>query len=89
MAEHDEKHDEDHSAPDIFPGVHNHPHLPFRAGRHRLAHFLRPNGKKVHIAGSPDEFETIKRKLSTAQPGRDDWEIVINGSLEHVSVSPC
>jgi hypothetical protein len=82
MAEHDEK--QPGTEHTTHPG-HNHQHLPFYATRHRFAHFLKPNGKKVHIAGSPDEFESLKRRLSTVQPNQDEWEVVINGSLEHVS----
>jgi hypothetical protein len=83
----DEKHDSTEHMSSTAPTNHSeHTHLPFRSGRHRLRHILRPDGKKVHIAGSPDEFKTLKRTLSTTQPDLDSWEVVIHGSLEHVSL---
>ncbi|KAF2432248.1 hypothetical protein EJ08DRAFT_609485 [Tothia fuscella] len=50
----------------------------------RLRHFLRPNGKKVHIAHSPDEVERLKRSLSVSDPAGEGFDVVIHGSLDHI-----
>jgi hypothetical protein len=65
-------------------GVHGH------AGR-RLRHFFRPDGRKVHIAATPEEVEKLKRKLSVSDPtlmGDKGFDVVIHGSLDHVSSFP-
>jgi hypothetical protein len=53
----------------------------------RIRKILRPDGKKLHIAQSPEEVEKLKRSLSAVSPMDQDWEVIIHGSLEHVSVS--
>jgi hypothetical protein len=63
---------------------HHHPHLPHlhHTGK-RLRHFLRPDGRKVHVAGSPDEADLLRKTLSsTEKPG--EFDLVIHGSPEHV-----
>jgi len=62
-------------------GSHHHHHL-HHTGK-RLRHFFRPDGRKVHIAGSPDEFETLQRTLSMIE--KDNFDLVIHGTPEHVS----
>jgi ATP sulfurylase len=58
---------------------HHHHH---HTGR-RLRHFLRPDGKKVHIAGSPEEANVLRNTL--AKDEKDvDFDLVIHGSPEHV-----
>jgi hypothetical protein len=52
----------------------------------RVRKILRADGKKLHIAQSPEEMEKLKRRLSTIDPMDQDWEVVIHGSLEHVSI---
>jgi hypothetical protein len=64
------------------PHQHHHSHLGHHTGK-RLKHFLRPDGRKVHIASSPDEANHIRKKLSTAN--EKDFDLVIHGSPEHVS----
>ncbi|KAF2878191.1 bacterial low temperature requirement A protein-domain-containing protein [Massariosphaeria phaeospora] len=59
----------------------HHPHL-HRTGR-RLRHFLRPDGRKVHIAGSPEEANLLRKTLSTTEK-ENDFDLVIHGSPEHV-----
>ena len=51
----------------------------------RVRHIVRPDGRKVHVAGSPADVEPLKRKISTVMPNEDEWDIVIHGSGEHVS----
>jgi hypothetical protein len=65
------------------PHQHHHPHLGHHTGK-RLRHFLRPDGRKVHIASSPDEANHLRRKLSTANE-KEDFDLVIHGSPEHAS----
>ncbi|OCK80360.1 hypothetical protein K432DRAFT_45747 [Lepidopterella palustris CBS 459.81] len=61
------------------PSHHHHLHLPGK----RLRHFFRPNGRKVHIAGSPDEVETLRRTLSIIEKD-GNFDLVIHGSPEHI-----
>lgn len=65
-----------------MPHVHHHPHI-HHAGKN-VRQFLRPDGKKVHIASSPDEANQLRRKLSTANE-MEDFDLFIHGSPEHVS----
>jgi hypothetical protein len=66
-------------------GLHNHhPHLGNHTGK-RIRHFLRPDGRKVHIASSPDDANDLRRKLSTANE-KDDFDLVVHGSPEHVTI---
>jgi hypothetical protein len=55
----------------------------------RVRKILRPDGKKLHIAQTPEEVEKLKRRLSRISPMDQDWEVVIHGSLEHVSLRHC
>ena len=64
---------------------HHHSHHGHHTGK-RLRHFLRPDGRKVHIASSPDEANHMRRKLSTAEE-KEDFDLVVHGSPEHVSLS--
>lgn len=57
----------------IYDGQHH-------AGR-RLRQFLRPNGKKVHIAQTPEEVERLKKTLSPPE----NFDIYLHGTEEHVS----
>ncbi|KAH7392845.1 bacterial low temperature requirement A protein-domain-containing protein [Pyrenochaeta sp. MPI-SDFR-AT-0127] len=62
------------------PGHHHH-HL-HHTGK-RLKQFLRSDGRKVHIASSPDEANHLRKTLSSAQE-KDDFDLVIHGSPEHI-----
>lgn len=53
--------------------------------RSRLRHFLRPDGRKVHIASNPEEAERLRRTLSATEKG--GFDIVIHGDEEHVRIS--
>ncbi|KAF2269003.1 hypothetical protein CC78DRAFT_335003 [Lojkania enalia] len=61
--------------------AHHHPHL--HHARSRLRHILHPDGRKIHIAGSPDEAEQLRRRLSTTEK-EGDFDLVIHGSPEHI-----
>jgi len=53
--------------------------------RSRLRHFLRPDGRKVHIALSPEEADKLRRTLSITE--KAGFDIVIHGEEEHVRTS--
>jgi hypothetical protein len=53
---------------------------------HLARQIIRPNGRRVHVASSPAEVEPLKRKLSTVLPDKNEFDIVIHGSGEHVSL---
>ncbi|KAF7939506.1 hypothetical protein EAE99_001311 [Botrytis elliptica] len=50
---------------------------------HRLRNFMLPNGRKVHIAPSPEEADLLRRHLSTIEKDQP-FDLVINGSPEHL-----
>lgn len=58
-------------------GHHHHHH---HSGR-RLRQFLRPDGRRVHIAHSPEEAEKMKRHLDG---GDTEFDLYIHGSPEHL-----
>ena len=65
-------------------GHHGHHHHFHHAGR-RLRHILRPDGKKVHVAGSPAEVSHLRKTLTTTEK-EPDFDVVVHGSPEHIEV---
>jgi hypothetical protein len=63
--------------------VHHHPHSHGHNGK-RMRHFFSPEGRRIQVAHSPDEAENL-RKQSTVVNEKDDFDLVIHGSPEHVS----
>jgi len=55
--------------------------------RNRLRHFFLPDGRRVHIAASPEEADTLKQKLSRQYPDQE-FDLYIHGSPEHVCRQP-
>ena len=53
----------------------------FHHNGHRIRHFFRPDGKKVHVASSPAEAEKMRKKLAVVE---DDFDLVVQGTDEHV-----
>lgn len=49
----------------------------------RLKHFFLPDGKKVHIALSPEEIESLRRRLNVISKD-EPFDLVLNGSPEHL-----
>ena len=49
----------------------------------RLRKLLHPSGKTIHVAATPEEHETLKRKLSRADPYAE-FDVLLRGSPEHV-----
>ncbi len=61
--------------------------------------FVRPDGRTVHVARSPDEEMRLRRRLTSygtwrrqieekdaeSAVGEGNWDIVIHGSEQHVS----
>ena len=62
---------------DAAPSGHSH------TGK-RLRKLLRPDGKRIHIAASPEEHLRLTRTLPNIEPD-DNFEVHIHGSAEHVS----
>ncbi|KAB8303193.1 hypothetical protein EYC80_004640 [Monilinia laxa] len=58
------------------------PHSHHHRGN-RLRNFILPNGRKVHIAPSPEEAEILRRRLSAIEEDQP-FDLVINGSPEHL-----
>ena len=50
----------------------------------RLRKLHRPDGKRIHIAASPEEHLRLTRSLPNIEPD-DNFEVHIHGSAEHVS----
>ena len=61
------------------PGGH-HPH---HRGR-RLRNFMLPDGRKVHIALSPEEAESLRQRLNVISKD-EPFDLVINGTPEHLN----
>ena len=49
----------------------------------RLRQFLRPDGRRVHIVGNPDEANRLRKTLSETSP-KDDFDLFVHGSPEHI-----
>lgn len=58
------------------------PHI--HSGR-RLKKLLRPDGRRIHIAASPEEHDRLRKSLPSIEPD-GEFDIYIHGSDEHVSV---
>jgi hypothetical protein len=61
---------------------HGHDHHLHHTGR-RLRQFLRPDGRRVHIVGNPDEAHRLRKTLSETSP-KDDFDLIVHGSPEHI-----
>lgn len=49
----------------------------------RLRHLLLPNGRKVHIAPSPEDAIHLKKRLDETEKDQS-FDLVVNGSPEHL-----
>jgi hypothetical protein len=61
---------------------HDHEHHLHHTGR-RLRQFLRPDGRRVHIVGNPDEANRLRRELSETT-SKEDFDLFVHGSPEHI-----
>ena len=50
----------------------------------RIRHFFHPSGRKVHVALSPEEAESLRQRLAVVSAD-EPFDLVINGSPEHLS----
>jgi hypothetical protein len=72
---------------DINPQDHEHEshfwthHLHSRRLRSFLHH---PTGRKVHVAGSPEEVDGLTKTLTGQGLQDHEWDVVIQGSADHV-----
>ncbi|KAI1321682.1 hypothetical protein F5Y16DRAFT_66896 [Xylariaceae sp. FL0255] len=63
------------------PEHHSHP----AQARERLRHFFHPDGRKIHVAHSPEEAVSLRRQLSLAQQHiQTSFDIYLSGSKEHL-----
>ncbi|ETI25999.1 hypothetical protein G647_02776 [Cladophialophora carrionii CBS 160.54] len=60
-----------------------HPHV--NHARERLRHLIHPDGRKIHIAHTPEEHVKLQKELSQ-QLGGDQFDVVISGSPEHLAI---
>ncbi|MCJ1460606.1 hypothetical protein MMC28_010988 [Mycoblastus sanguinarius] len=49
----------------------------------RLKRLLRPNGRRVHVAATPEEHIRLSRSLPAIEPD-DNFDVYIHGSAEHL-----
>ena len=49
-----------------------------------LRKLSRPNGRRVHIAKSPEEHERLRKTLLKIEPD-EEYDVYIHGSDEHVN----
>ena len=57
------------------------PHAHYR--KHRLRHFLLPDGKRVHVAHSPEEAHSLRQRLEAIQKD-EPFDVAISGSDQHI-----
>ncbi|OAG40414.1 hypothetical protein AYO21_05314 [Fonsecaea monophora] len=62
---------------------HQHPHIDH--AKEKLRHFIHPDGRKIHIAHTPEEHAKLHKELSQ-QHGPDEFDVVISGTPEHLAV---
>lgn len=52
--------------------------------RERLRHFVHPNGKRIHVAASPEEADQLKKRLSQIH-SNDEFDVYISGTSDHLN----
>ena len=63
---------------------HHHPHAHHaKEGLRRLVH---PDGRKIHIAHTPEEDVKLRKQLSQQGVPPEEFDVVISGSPEHLAV---
>lgn len=73
------------ATPTDAPSGHHHHQAHVHGTGRRIKNLLRPDGTKVHIAGNPDEARRMSQTLRLDE--KDNFDLVIHGSPEHVSPS--
>ena len=51
----------------------------------RVKQFFRPDGRRVHIANTPEEHQRLQRHLSVSEPD-PHFDLYVYGTPEHVRV---
>lgn len=51
--------------------------------RERVRHFLHPDGRRIHVASSPEEIAQLRKKLSNVHK-EGDFDIYLSGTPEHL-----
>ena len=64
-------------------GPHHHPHV--EHAKERLRHLVHPDGRRIHIAHTPEEHVKLQKDLSQ-QEGSNQFDVVISGSPEHLAI---
>ncbi|KAL8739007.1 MAG: hypothetical protein Q9181_000289 [Wetmoreana brouardii] len=50
----------------------------------RLKHLLKPDGRRVHVAASPEEHARLHKSLGAVEPERN-FDVCLHGSPEHLA----
>jgi hypothetical protein len=66
------------------PTPHHH-HLPDEGHARRLKHFVHPNGRRIHIASTPEEQARLLKELTHEDPNVN-FDVLIQGTPEAHSV---
>ena len=70
--------------PNSTPSGHSsHPHHLGARARDRIRHFLHPDGKRIHVASSPEEAIRLRTQLSNFH-SQDEFDVYISGTPEHL-----
>lgn len=51
--------------------------------RERVRHFLHPDGRRIHVASSPEEIASLRKKLTNVHK-EGDFDILLSGTPEHL-----
>lgn len=51
--------------------------------RERVRHFLHPDGRRIHVASSPEEVSQLRKKLSNVNKD-EEFDIFLSGTPEHL-----
>ncbi|OCT49150.1 hypothetical protein CLCR_04629 [Cladophialophora carrionii] len=70
-------------SPPAWEHSRRHPHV--NHARENLRHLIHPDGRKIHIAPTPEEHVKLQKELSQQQGG-DQFDVVISGSPEHLAI---
>ncbi|KAG0649315.1 hypothetical protein D0Z07_4599 [Hyphodiscus hymeniophilus] len=60
-------------------------HHPSSNHHSRWRQFVHPNGRRIHIAATPEEHEQLKRELTKSERGTE-FDLCIRGSPEHLQI---
>nr|XP_023908611.1 uncharacterized protein LOC112020285 [Quercus suber]POF15565.1 hypothetical protein CFP56_48759 [Quercus suber] len=61
----------------------NHPHHYSAKARERIRHFLHPDGRRIHVATSPEESLRLRKQLEQLHK-QDEFDVFLSGTAEHL-----